>query len=150
MAENTSIVSHESPAFIQTFQDNSYFPTGVIFNETNYPLWSQLIEMWIGARNKYGFITGTTSKPPAGDKALETWLVENNRVKSWLIDSMSLALMQRFIRLQTAKEIWDAVSKTFYDGSDETQLFELNRKSFTTRQIGRPLPAYYNELIGIF
>ena len=63
---------------------------------------------------------------------------------------MSPTLMQRFIRLQTAKEIWDAVSKTFYDGSDETQLFELNRKSFTTRQNGRPLPTYYNELVGIF
>ena len=58
--------------------------------------------------------------------------------------------MQRFINLQIAKEIWDVVSKTFYDGSDETQLFELNWKSFTTRQNGRPLPTYYNELVGIF
>ena len=71
-------------------------------------------------------------------------------MKGWVIDSMSSTLMQRFIRLQTAKEIWDAVSKTFYDESDETQLFELNRKSFTTRQNGRPLPTYYNKLIGIF
>ena len=91
------------------------------------------MEIRIGARNKYDFITGTTSKPPAGDKALETWLVENNRVKSLLIDYMSSALMQRFIRFQTAKKIWDTVSKTFYDGSDETQLFELNQKSFTTQ-----------------
>ena len=126
MAENTSIVSHGTPSFIQTLQDNSPYPTGVILDETNYPLWSQLMEMRIGVRNKYDFITGTTSKPPAGDKVLETWLVENNRVKSWLIDSMSPALMQRFISLQTAKKIWDVVSKTFYDGSDETQLFDLN------------------------
>ena len=63
---------------------------------------------------------------------------------------MSPTLMKRFIRLQTAKEIWDAVSKTFYYGSDETQLFELNWKSFTTRHNDRPLPTYYNELIGIF
>ena len=102
------------------------------------------MEMRIGARNKTGFITGTASKPPAGDKALETWLFDNSRVKNWLIDSMSPTLMQRFIRLQTAKEIWDAVSKIFYDRSDETQLFELNRKSFTTQQNGRPLPSYYN------
>ena len=150
MADNTSIVSHGTPSFIQTFQDNSPFPTGIILDDTNCPLWSQLMEIRIGARNKTGFITGTTSKPPAGDKALETWLIDNSRVKNWLIDSMSPALMQRFIRLQTAKEIWDAILKTFYDRSDETQLFELNRKSFTTRQSGRPLPAYYNELIGIF
>jgi hypothetical protein len=54
-------------------------------------------------------------------------------VKSWLIDSMSPLLMQRFIRLSTAKEIWEAVSKTFYDGSDETRLFELNQKSFSIK-----------------
>ena len=108
------------------------------------------MEMRIAARNKYGFLTGATPKPPAGDKKLETWLIDNNRVKSWLIDSMSPTLMQRFIRLQTAKEIWDAVSKTFYDGLDETQLFELNRRSFTTHQNGRPLHTYYNELVSIF
>ncbi|GKA47668.1 putative RNA-directed DNA polymerase [Tanacetum coccineum] len=71
-------------------------------------------------------------------------------VKSWLIDSMSPTLIPRFIRLKTAKEIWDAVAKTFYDGTDETQLFELNRRSFSTRQNGRTLASYYNELIGIF
>nr|GLL22003.1 hypothetical protein CCACVL1_06334 [Ipomoea trifida] len=63
---------------------------------------------------------------------------------------MSPLLMQRFIRLQTAKEIWEAVAKTFYDGSDETQIFELNRRSFSTHQNGRPLSLYYNELVGIF
>ena len=72
MAENIFIVSHVAPAFIQTLQDNFPFPTGVILDETNYSLWSQLMEMRIGARNKYDFITGTTSKPPVGDKALET------------------------------------------------------------------------------
>lgn len=58
--------------------------------------------------------------------------------------------MQRFIRLPTATEIWDAVARTFYDGSDETRIFELNQKSFSTKQNGRPLPTYYNELLSIF
>jgi len=58
--------------------------------------------------------------------------------------------MQRFIRFVTAREIWEAVSKTFYDGSDETRLFELNQKSFSTTQNGRSLSTYYNELVAIF
>ncbi|KAJ9539522.1 hypothetical protein OSB04_032255 [Centaurea solstitialis] len=107
------------------------------------------MEMRIGARNKLGFLTGSTPKPK-DEKKMEAWVIDNHRVKSWLIDSMSPQLMQRFIRLQTAKEIWEAVSKTFYDGTDETQLFELNRRSFTTRQNGKTLPAYYNELVSIF
>ncbi|KAJ9552232.1 hypothetical protein OSB04_016277 [Centaurea solstitialis] len=140
---------HEPRVIVQTVQD-APFPTGIILDDANYPLWSQLMEMRIGARNKSGFITGATPKPSADDKQLESWLIDNNRVKSWLIDSMSPSLIRRFIRLQTAKEIWEAVAKTFYDGSDETQLFELNRRSFTTRQNGRSLPTYYNELVSIF
>ena len=86
------------------------------------------MEMRIGARNKSGFITGKTPKPTNGDKKdLEAWLIDNNRVKSWLIDSMTPSLIRRFIRLQTAAKIWEAVGKTFFDGSDKTQLFELNQ-----------------------
>lgn len=77
-------------------------------------------------------------------------LIDNNKVKSWLIDSMSPTLIRRFIRHQTTAEIWEAVTKTFYDGSDETQLFELNRRSFNTRQAGRVLSTYYNEFVSIF
>ena len=132
-------------------QIDAPFPTGITLDDSNFPLWSQLMEMRIGARNKSGYITGKTPKPTNGDeKALETWMIDNNKVKSWLIDSMSPPLIRRFIRLPTAAEIWEAVGKTFYDGSDETQLFELNRRSFNTRQNGRALPTYYNELVSIF
>ncbi|KAK2985007.1 hypothetical protein RJ640_015602 [Escallonia rubra] len=95
-------------------------------NETNYPLWSQLMEMHIAARNKAGYLTGETKTPAPEDPSHATWITENHRVKSWLIDSMSQSLMQRFIRLSTVKEIWEIVSKTFYDGSNKTRLFELN------------------------
>ena len=38
-------------------QDNSMFPTGITLDETNYSLWSQLMEMRIGARNKASYLT---------------------------------------------------------------------------------------------
>ena len=41
-------------------------------------------------------------------------------------------------------------SSIIYDGSDETCLFELNQRSFSTKQNGRPLSTYYNELVAIF
>jgi len=137
-----------NPIIIQ--QDTSGFPVSVILNETNYTLWSQLMEMRIGARNKVGYLTRATSKPILNDPNYDTWITENHKVKSWLIESMSPHLTQRFIRLVTAREIWEAVLRTFYDGSDETWLFELNQKSFSTTQNGRSLSIYYNELLAIF
>lgn len=86
-------------------QDNSAFPVGITLDETNFSLWSQLMEMHIGARNKAGYLTGEMKKPTPGDPNLGTWITENHKVKSWLIDSMSPLLMQCFIRLPTAKDI---------------------------------------------
>ncbi|KAK2986457.1 hypothetical protein RJ640_011895 [Escallonia rubra] len=103
-------------------QDNSAFPTGIVLDETNFPLWSQLMEMRIEARNKVGYLIGETVKLATNDPGYATWITDNHKVKSWLIDSTSPHLMQRFIRLATANEIWEAVAKTFYDGSDETRL----------------------------
>lgn len=42
------------------------------------------------------------------------------------------------------------MSKAFYDGSDELQLFYLNQKTFTAKQNGRTLFVYYGELMEIF
>ncbi|KAH9685409.1 protein kinase domain-containing protein [Citrus sinensis] len=44
----------------------------------------------------------------------------------------------------------DALSKAFYDGSDELQVFTLNQKVFSTKQNGQPLSKFYGELIEIF
>ena len=63
---------------------------------------------------------------------------------------MSLDIMKRYIQLHTAHEIWNALSKAFYDGSDESQLFLLNQKAFSLKQMGRPLSIYYGDLMEIF
>uniref|UniRef100_A0A2C9W5T7 Retrotransposon gag domain-containing protein n=1 Tax=Manihot esculenta TaxID=3983 RepID=A0A2C9W5T7_MANES len=106
--------------------------------------------MRIGSRNKARNLTGEAKKPPLEDPSYAIWVIENHKVKSWLIDSMDPLLMQRFICLSTAKEIWEAIAKTFYDGSDETCLFEFNQKSFSTTQNSRPLSTYYNKFVAIF
>jgi hypothetical protein len=148
IVQNTPNNSLSNPIIIQ--QETSGFPVSVILNETNYTLWSQMMEMRIGARNKVGYLTGAVAKPALNDPNYDIWITENHRVKSWLIESMSPHLMQRLIRLVTVREIWEAASKTFFDGSDETRLFELNQKSFSTTQNGRSLSTYYNELVIIF
>ena len=64
--------------------------------------------------------------------------------------SMSPKIMKHYSRLRTAQEIWSALSKAFYDGSDELQVFTLNKKAFTAKQSGRSLSEYYGELTELF
>lgn len=75
---------------------------------------------------------------------------QNSQSWSSLLDSIIPHLKQKFIHLAITQGIWEATSKTLYDGSIETRLFELNKQSFTTKQNIRPLSTYSNELIAIF
>ena len=64
--------------------------------------------------------------------------------------SMKPEIMKRYLRLSTAREIWNALSKAFYDGSDELQVFSLHQKAFTAKQSGRSISIYYGELTEMF
>jgi hypothetical protein len=60
--------------------------------------------------------------------------------------SMSLEIMKWYLRLPTARDIWKALSKVFYDGIDELQVFSFNKKALYVIQRGRALSVYYIEL----
>ncbi|KAK2988057.1 hypothetical protein RJ640_001998 [Escallonia rubra] len=137
-----------SPIVIQS--EGSSFKAGIILNDTNYDLWSQIMEMHIAEKEKLSFIRGNSQPPTKEDDLYEKWYVENQKVKRWLLMSMSPEIMKRYIRLPTARDIWKALSKAFYDGSDELQVFVLNQRAFSAKQSGRTLSAYYGELTEFF
>ncbi|KAL1308521.1 uncharacterized protein [Arachis hypogaea] len=137
-----------APIIIQS--ENSSFNAGIVLNETNYDVWCQMMEMHIAEKEKLSFIRGKTAPPTEKDASYDKWYTDNQRVKRWLLMSMSPEIMKRYIRLPTAREIWKALSKAFYDGADELQVFTLNQRAFSAKQDGRTLSIYYGELIEIF
>jgi hypothetical protein len=106
--------------------------------------------MLIAEREKIDYIIGDTPQLKKGDASYAKWYAENQKVKRWLLISMKPEIMKRYLRLGTAREIWIALAKAFYDGSDETQVFALNQRAFNTKQDGRPLSTYYGDLVEIF
>ncbi|KAJ0096618.1 hypothetical protein Patl1_27304 [Pistacia atlantica] len=43
---------------------------------------------------------------------------ENQKVKRWLLMSISPEIMKCYLRFSTIHEIWNALSKAFYDESN--------------------------------
>ena len=118
--------------------------------ESNYDVWSHLVEMYIVKQEKLSYIRGKTKPPKESEHGYEKWYAENQKVKKWLLMSMSPKIMKRYLSLPTTLEIWSVYSKPFYDGSDELQVFTLNKKVFTTKQSGRSLSECYGEITEIF
>ncbi|KAH9763832.1 retrovirus-related pol polyprotein from transposon RE1 [Citrus sinensis] len=142
--------TESSHVVIQSVQSDGVFNAGIILTETNYDVWSQIIEMHLAEREKLSYIRSSTKPFEESSKEYEKWYSENQKVKRWLLISMSPEIMKRYLRIPTAYEIWDALSKAFYDGSDELQVFTLNQKAFSTKQNGQPLSKFYGELVEIF
>ena len=131
-------------------QSEGVFNAGIILTESNYDIWSQLMEMHIAEREKLSYIRGKTKPPAETEDGYEKWYAENQKVKRWLLMSMTPEIMKRYLRIPTAYEIWSALSKAFYDGSDELQVFALNQKAFTAKQSNKTLSEYYGELTEVF
>ena len=110
-------VTKSTPIIIQ--HEGSSFNSGIVLNETNYDLWSQMLEMQITEKEKLSFIRGTSLPPKEKDEGYEKWYSYNQKVKRWLLMSMSPEIMKRYIRLPTTRDIWKALSKAFYDGENE-------------------------------
>ena len=123
---------------------------GIKLDGKNYALWSQVMEMYIAGKDKLGYITGDTPQPAFEDPAFRKWRTENAVVKGWLINSMESALIGTFIRYPTAKQVWDSVAVTFFDGSDTSQVYELKRRVTRMKQAGGSIEAYYNKLQGLW
>nr|CAD1835526.1 unnamed protein product [Ananas comosus var. bracteatus] len=102
-------------------QFEGVFNAGIILTESNYDIWSQLMEMQIAERDKISYIRGKTKPPTKSDEGYEKCHI-----------------------------IWTALSTAFYDGSDELQVFTLNQKAFSARQNGQILSVYYGELTELF
>ncbi|KAL5813798.1 hypothetical protein ACOSQ4_024439 [Xanthoceras sorbifolium] len=94
-------------------QSENVFNTGISLTESNYDVWSQLMEMHIAEREKFSYMRGKKAPPTKSEDGYEKWYAENQK---------------RYLRLPTAQEIWNALSKAFYDGSDELRLTEIFRE----------------------
>lgn len=114
---------------------------------TNYVEWSLNAQNKIRGRKRWGYISGSKAAPK--DKKSEedeTWEDENCMVKSWLLDSMTKDIRYLFIRLATAKEIWDTVKETYSVNQDASRAYQLHCEVISTRQNGGSVITCFGKL----
>ncbi|KAG5524564.1 hypothetical protein RHGRI_031284 [Rhododendron griersonianum] len=101
---------------------SSTIVSGLHLQETSSPITPErldgtnYVECSLNARNKirgrkrWGYISGTKAAPSnKKSEEYEEWEDENCLVKSWLLDAMTKDIRSLFLRLSTAKEIWEKI-----------------------------------------
>ena len=100
---------------------------GIELDGSNYALWSQVVEMYISSKDKLGYINEDLPQPLEIDQFFQKWQTKNAIVKGWLINSMESSLVGNFIRFLTAKQVWDSIATTYFNGSNTSQVYDLQR-----------------------
>ncbi|XP_078156096.1 uncharacterized protein LOC144551872 [Carex rostrata] len=102
--------------------------------------------MYVKGRDKLRHITGVPGQPLPADPLFRKWSIDDSIVKGWLINSLEPRIIGNFIRFPTAKDVWDAIATTFFDGNDASLVYDLNKRVAKLKQEGKPVEEYYSKL----
>ncbi|KAA8545242.1 hypothetical protein F0562_020026 [Nyssa sinensis] len=112
----------------------------------NYLAWSEFVRLYITGKGKLGYLTGNKPQPEATDPTFTNWVEENAMLMTWFLQTMTLDVSTGYMRLPTAKDIWDTAAQTYSVGSNDAQIYDLKRRTHETTQKGKSLFAYFTAL----
>ncbi|XP_034678880.1 uncharacterized protein LOC117909087 [Vitis riparia] len=127
--------------------ETSHIPiTAHKLNGQNYLQWSQSILMFIRGNEKDDYITGASAALETTTSTYKKWIVENNMVMSWLVNSMTTDIDENFLSFDTAKEIWDIAKETFSDKENTSEIIQIEGTLQDLRQGNLTVTEYFNTL----
>jgi hypothetical protein len=102
---NTSIIPINQTSISAETPNQNTLPFGFKLNETNFKIWSQMIELHAAGLNKLGYLTGQNARVEEGNSGYSKWCTEDAVVRGWLLKIMEPHLIGLFIDLSSAKKI---------------------------------------------
>ncbi|XP_059281264.1 uncharacterized protein LOC132034956 [Lycium ferocissimum] len=119
--------------------------TNVVFDGRSFGGWKR--GMWIAltAKNKSGFVDGSSPEPSAGTDKHRAWSRANNMVISWLLNSLSREISESVLYYSTAKDIWTELEARFGQSSG-ARLFQLPKELSDLTQGASDIASYFTKM----
>lgn len=105
--------------------------------------------MALNVRNKLGFVDGTISKPPNGNRDAGSWSRCNDMVATWLMNSVSKKIGQSLLFMCTAEAIWNNLMSRFKQ-DDAPRVYEIEQRLSSIQQGSMDVSTYSMELVTLW
>ena len=115
-----------------------------IFNGNNLILWERTIQAALKPRKLIHHLHENC--PTEEDPNYQRWVMEEEFVFAWLLDSISPAYMTSFISYDTAKGLWEAIRRSHSKKGNKAKIIDLISRSYTLKQGDKDILSYSNEL----
>ncbi|TXG69702.1 hypothetical protein EZV62_004637 [Acer yangbiense] len=113
-------------------------------NSKNYLKWSQFVRTFLKGKGKLSHLLGIG--PDSKDLKFAAWDEKDSMVMSWLWNSMMPEVSDTCMFLTTTKDIWETYRQTYSKVRDAAQIYEIKMKISTTKQGGRSVTEYAQNL----
>ena len=110
---NANVDSSSSLPFVPSLPSN--LPISVKLTDSNFLIWQQQVEATIWGYGLEGYLTGETALPAASSptNSLTPEMLscrrQDQRLKAWLLSSLSESALIQVVGLKTTKDIWNAL-----------------------------------------
>ncbi|KAL0453991.1 UNVERIFIED_CONTAM: hypothetical protein Slati_1377200 [Sesamum latifolium] len=116
-----------------------------LLDGTNFLSWSRSTKIVLGAKMKLGFINGKNPRPSGIAEEYEQWTRGDCLVLSWLLNSMSKDIVESFLYINTARELWLELEARF-GVSNGPMVYQLQKEIASATQGTLSVSAYFGKL----
>ncbi|KAF3785939.1 hypothetical protein EJ110_NYTH19191 [Nymphaea thermarum] len=120
--------------------------TTIQLNKENYLRWSAVITEGIAGRGRIAYVNGRKVEPVEGSIAWDTWYLEDNQVKMWVINSVSSEIQPLILRKKTAMDMWVILEHMYGQKKRKVRVYQLMRDVYSLRQGTRSVAEFYAAL----
>ena len=113
---------------------------------SNYLLWRQQVSAAVKGHGLTGFLTGTNTKPPETlnnlpNPAFDLWERQDQLLVSWLLASISEAVLVTTVGLDTSHEVWTALEQA-YAGQSRAKILQYKLQVQTMKKGSMTMREY--------
>ncbi|XP_078156597.1 uncharacterized protein LOC144552491 [Carex rostrata] len=134
---------------------NSSKLTNMLLNGRNYLTWAKAAARAISGREMREYITGENKIPEFANpllptepekKAMRKWRTQNDKIITWLTNSMEPSVAELFLLPDTAFELWEAVKAMYGQQNNYSRIYQLKIEIQQEKQGERKHVEYLGAL----
>ncbi|KAF3788026.1 hypothetical protein EJ110_NYTH21831 [Nymphaea thermarum] len=92
------------------------------------------------------YVNGRKVEPVEGSMAWDTWFLEDNQEKAWIVNSVSSDIQPLILRKKTARDMWVILEHMYGQKKRKVCVYQLMRDVYSLRQETRSVADFYAAL----
>ncbi|KAF3772619.1 hypothetical protein EJ110_NYTH57415 [Nymphaea thermarum] len=106
MAASSSLTVNQTEIGVVRTENVPMLVITLRLTKDNYFSWSPAMTMGIAGRGRMAYIDGSNPEPAKTSGVWHTWFLEDNQVKTWIVNSVSVEIQPLILRKKTARDMW--------------------------------------------